>query len=589
MILFYDWECTKYDNLVVIIEPYSGKEYVFVNDSGGVINFYNTHKDWIWCGFNCRNYDQYITKAIIAGFDPYEVTDWIINKKRKGWEFSNVFNRIPLISYDVMTGYHGLKTLEAFMGNDIRETTVPFDIDRPLTKDEINQMIFYCRHDVQQTIEVFLKRKAEFDSQMQLIKEFNLPLSDLGKTQTQLSAKILGARRIDFDDEFDVRLPDNVIMGKYQYVADWFLNVRATVESELSYLNYANRDEWRKLYYSKKLETLIGGIPHIVAGGGLHGSEDNLIYECKEDEVMIMADVGALYPSLMIQYDLLSRCVSNKNRFKNVYNTNLRLKHEGNKKLRGPYKLICNKTYGATGDQFNPMYDPLHRNLVCIFGQVFLIDLIDKLEDYCRLLQSNTDGILILVKKDMLPKVNEIIHEWEVRTRLNMEQDEYVRIYQKDVNNYILVDANGGFKCKGGYVKEQDDLDYDLPIINEALTEYFVNGTPIEDTINNCEELIKFQKVVKISAKYLRGWHNDHWLNDRTFRVFASKNVDDTYIGKQKEAGATIEKFANTPDHCFIDNTNINGKRIPRKLDIQWYIDLANKRLRQFLGEEAED
>lgn len=575
--------------MVVIIDPTNEKETVIVNDAMQLKSFYNQHKSDIWCGFNSRNFDQYILKSILCGFDPYDVTEWIIGKKRKGWEYSNTFNRIPLISYDVMTGYHGLKTLEAFMGNDIRETTVPFDIDRPLTQDEIEQTIFYCRHDVQQTIEVFLKRRAEFDSQMELIKEFNLPLSDLGKTQTQLSAKILGARRVDFDDEFDIRLPDNIIMGKYQYVADWFLSIKSKVESELGYLNYANRDEWRKLYYSQKLETLIGKIPHIVAGGGLHGSEDNLIYECKEDEVMIMADVGALYPSIMIQYDLLSRCVSNKNRFINVYNTNLRLKNEGNKKRRAPYKLICNKTYGATGDPYNPMYDPLHRNLVCIFGQLFLIDLIDKLEDYCRLIQSNTDGILILVKKNMLPKINEIIHEWEVRTRLNMEQDEYVRLYQKDVNNYILVDAKGGYKCKGGYVKEQDDLDYDLPIINEAITEYFVNNTPIETTINNCGELIKFQKVVKISHKYLRGWHNGEWLSDRTFRVFASKNDADSCVGKQKEAGATIEKFANTPDHCFIDNSDIKGKRIPRRLDIQWYIDLANKRLRQFFGQEEQE
>ena len=584
--LFYDFEVFRYDWLVVLIEPTTGEETIIINDAMKLKRFYEKHRSSIWCGFNSRNYDTYILKAIMCGFDPYEVSDWIINKKRKGWEFSNVFNKIPLISYDIMTGYHGLKTLEAFMGNDIRETTVPFDIERPLTKDEIEQTIFYCRHDVQQTIEVFLKRKAEFDSQMELIKEFNLPLGDLGKTQTQLSAKILGARYMEFNDEFNIRIPENVKMGKYQYVADWFMSLKSNVESELGYLNYANRDEWRKTYYSQKLETTIGGIPHVVAGGGLHGSEDNLIYECKEDEIMIMADVGALYPSIMIQYDLLSRCVSNKNRFINVYNTNLRLKHEGNKKRRAPYKLICNKTYGATGDAYNPMYDPLHRNLVCIFGQLFLIDLIDKLEDYCRLLQSNTDGILILVKKDMLPKINELIHEWEVRTRLNMEQDEYVRLYQKDVNNYILVAADGSYKCKGGYVKDQDELDYDLPIINEALTEYFVNGTPIEETINSCEELIKFQKIVKISGKYLRGWHNDAWLTDKTFRVFASKNTDDTYIGKQKTVGATIEKFANTPEHAFIDNTNIATKRTSRRLDVQWYIDLAHERLQQFLGKK---
>ena len=109
-----------------------------------------------------------------------------------------------------------------------------------------------------------------------------------------------------------------------------------------------------------------------------------------------------------------------------------------------------------------------------------------------------------------------------------------------------------------------------------------VNDIPVEKTIKDCNALIMFQKIVKVSSLYKCGWHNGKQLTDKTFRVFASTRSSDSYIGKQKKEGATIEKFANTPEKCFIDNSDINEKICPDNLDKQWYIDLAKKRLKDF-------
>ena len=92
-----------------------------------------------------------------------------------------------------------------------------------------------------------------------------------------------------------------------------------------------------------------------------------------------------------------------------------------------------------------------------------------------------------------------------------------------------------------------------------------------------------FQKIVKLSSKYKCAWHNGRKVTDKTFRVFASSRKIDTYIGKQKAEGKTIEKFGNTPDHCFIVNESVNGvKTRIFPLDKRWYIDLAKKRLEAF-------
>ena len=71
-------------------------------------------------------------------------------------------------------------------------------------------------------------------------------------------------------------------------------------------------------------------------------------------------------------------------------------------------------------------------------------------------------------------------------------------------------------------------------------------------------------------------------LEDKTFRVFASKRDTDGMIYKVKTEGGKGEKFANTPDRCFIDNTEVTGKSVPEYLDKEWYIDLAEKRIERF-------
>ena len=205
--LFFDFEVFKYDWLVVAIDPVKKKEYVIVNNKAELEQMYRSYRQDIWVGFNCRNYDQYILKAILCGFNPKVINDWIIVKGRKGWEFSSMFNKIKLNLYDVMPNIPvSLKVLEGFMGNNIHETSVPFDINRKLTPSELSETIEYCRFDVLNTIEVFIRRKGEFDAQMDLLKAFNLPLSNLGKTQAQLAAVILDAKRVRYKDDWDLFL-----------------------------------------------------------------------------------------------------------------------------------------------------------------------------------------------------------------------------------------------------------------------------------------------------------------------------------------------------------------------------------------------
>ena len=196
MLNFYDFEVFEYDWLTVIINPITKEKIEIHNDESKLQQYYQEHNEEIWIGYNNRRYDQYIMKGILLGLNPKKINDWIIVKNNDGWRYSSLFNTIPMINFDTMLRIDsGLKTLEGMMGHDIKETSVPFNIDRPLTADEIEETFKYCTHDVEETIEVFLARKAEFDAALGLVKIFNLPMTYMGKTGAQRVAKILGDRK----------------------------------------------------------------------------------------------------------------------------------------------------------------------------------------------------------------------------------------------------------------------------------------------------------------------------------------------------------------------------------------------------------
>lgn len=563
MMIFIDFEVFAYDWLCVCIDPAVGRK-VIINDRNELRTYYEAHKTDVWVGFNIRHYDQYIFKGIMLDMDPKRLNDFIIVEGNEGWKYSDEFRKVPLYFYDVMNAIdRGLKYFEGSMGSDIKESSVPFDIERKLTEDELDETVRYCTHDVEQTMEVFVRRKDDFDAQLGLLKMFDLPLADISRTKVQLSAKILEAEKRSWHDEFDIDIPPTLRVERYTSVVDW-------------YRNPSNYD------YSKSLETTVAGVPHTFGWGGVHGARLNYVSE----GFFVNMDVASLYPSLMIRYDLISRSC-NPEKFKDIVATRLRYKAEKNP-LQAPLKIVINGTYGASKDRNNPLYDPRQANRVCVYGQLLLLDLIEHLEDAgAVIIQSNTDGVLVKMPDGEDPDVfyarmDDTAHEWEERTGLTLEFDEYVKVFQGDVNNYIIVAEDGHWKSKGAFVKELGDLDYDLSIVNQAVVDRLVKDIPIEDTISGCDELWRFQMVKRASSKYRCLMHGYTVLTEKTVRAFASKRLADDSLYKVHKNGS-IAKVGGTPEHCRLVNGEVKGAKVPDWLDRQWYINLAYDRITKFI------
>ena len=273
---------------------------------------------------------------------------------------------------------------------------------------------------------------------------------------------------------------------------------------------------------------------------------------------------------------------------------------------------------GAMKDKTNPAYDARNNNTMCINGQLMLLDLIEHLEVVpgFQLIQSNTDGLIISIPDtdDAFYAVDDICYEWEERCStelcsIKLGLDVVKEIYQKDVNNYLWVDLDGGIERKGSYVKELSSIDNDLPILNKALVDFMVHKTPVEKTIGDCQDLIMFQKIAKLSDLFEWVEHeygNSHeepkfnkagkrsgkmlvyddtrkYVN-KSYRVFASKDpkAGRLLTCRVREGRTERKKFGNTPDKCFIFNESVVGVKCPPELDKEWYISEARKRLKHF-------
>ena len=573
--LCYDFEVFKYNWLVVIKDLISNDVKVIRDNKKELKEFYDLHHNDMFIGYNNKHYDDLIMEAIISDVDPYLVSKAIISDKsqyviRKAFKIKS----LNINSFDLMQDIKGLslKEAEGFMEMSIEESNVDFDIDRPLTDDEIEETIFYCKHDVNSTAEFLNRIRVPYlKSKLQIAKLFNLPRSILNKTNADLVSMVLEAKKVDHDDELQYDLPPELVLNKPEYKKILDL--------------YVGHD----LDYKQKMTVNVEGVEHIYAWGGLHGALPNFRYRGKLWQI----DATSYYPTLMIQHNYMSRNLKDKNKFKEIVDMRIKAKHEGNKNIADALKLLINSCYGAMKAPWNNLYDAKMANQVCITGQLFLTDLIEKISPYSKLVQSNTDGILIIPYDE--EKIKEEIKKVEERIRINFEIDEYAGVWQKDVNNYIILGTDGKVKSKGAYVSQyhrarekNKGFRNSGRILDDAVVDYFIKGVKPEETINACDDVFAFQLICKAGGSYKGTYwptaNGDIPVNNVN-RVYASKDKSNGHLYKLKineDGSQRKDSIANLPDHCLVDNKAI---ATIEDIDKQWYIDIAYKRIKDYEGE----
>jgi hypothetical protein len=292
-----------------------------------------------------------------------------------------------------------------------------------------------------------------------------------------------------------------------------------------------------------------------------------------------------------------SRNIPNPQIYKDMLETRMRAKKAGDKSTANALKLVANTTYGAMLNKYNDLYDPLMGRSVCITGQLFLLELANHLKTECDTLfvvQLNTDGIMISFDDSEYEKVLAITREWEQRTGFELEEDKIKAIVQKDVNGYVEIPYEGKPKIKGGYLVRgiapagAFNINNNATIVAKAIVDYFVHGTPPEETINECNDIFAFQLIAKAGAKYKEAYHivdGEQQPVQKVNRVYATSDERYGKLFKVKAENDATAKIEMLPEHCIIDNDN---HLTIDAVDKTFYIEMARKRINDFLGIKPE-
>lgn len=542
-------------------------------------------------------------KIILLGKSPEDVkkySDDIING-RNGNQIkrSLKLDRIPLYDWDILLDkvLYSLKEAEGFLGLEICETEVDFNLNRKLTKEERELTEKYNRHDLYSTWQEMKEQIPSIKIRLALIQDYGLPKSMISVTNQKITGEILEGQYSNFKDKqqpYDPSVAPIVLNNpEYHKALELFTDCE-------------------EIDYKKKLKINVAGIEHTIAIGGLHGAKSHYQYHGEIWDV----DVGSYYPNMMINFNLCSRAMKNPENFPKIVARRLAIKKKVADYMKNgreneltavekamPFglKLVVNTVSGAMKAKFSKLYDERNNNWMCITGQLLLIDLIEKLEPYMTLIQSNTDGIFFIPHdKEACDKE---IQKWMDKTGLILEKTIGTDIYQKDVNNYIFVRDDGGVTCRGAYIAQYYNENglfqcrRNNDIIDEGIVNYLVYNTDPHKTVYRPElKLWRFQIVKKIGGMYKAcAYEVDGKIiptPNRCNRVFAAKNKEKYgKVKKMKNGKETWDNVESLPEHCWINNNDIRGvtiKDVENDIDLDWYVDEIRRKVVDFVLDSSQ-
>lgn len=532
---------------------------------------FNTNK--IFAGYNNLHYDNAIINYIISYYDKMinmnylRICDSLYNLSKiittsndisawKRWKYAVNFE-----TFDILTMLYsqklrvGLKEIQVTMQyKNVLEFA--HDWTKPLDTDLIDEMIEYNINDVDSTEALLNKCKDKVELRIAIEDEYGVRV--LSKDGVNIGMKILTQKYLEktgltWWDIKDLRSPADVIALNEVILP--FIEYRDPIlKNVLSDMKKQIVSPGRKGYENK---FVFRGLRYSVGVGGIHSVNNPEIIIPKEDEMLIDIDVASLYPSMLIEYKFYPKHLGPE--FLEVYsqikNERIEAKHTGNKVKNETLKLALNGLSGNLQNEHNFCYSPFAVMQIRINGQLLLLMLAESLTDIgCRIVQANTDGLFVLLKKDSYSKVQEICRSWEQQTKLVLEEDRFEAMYQYAINDYIAVsegyqEMKKLFKTnpekalnkkgkpytsldaiKDDYIKEKGMFITKVllgkgmspKIIPEAIRDYFIDNIPVRDTIYNCKDINKFLTYQKVDKKFSVEYNNN--LIQRINRFYASTN-----------------------------------------------------------------
>ena len=520
------------------------------NDLGKIVALFQL-KEFYFCGFNNKSYDDVLINYLIIRFDDlrykpiFEITwliksmsDKIIKEPVANWvdyKHAYLFNSFDLMTMSFSAKNRvGLKELEVTMGfPNVMEYEGDFSKNVP--KELKDKVIEYNQNDVLATGELLNLKKNDIELRLKLNEKYKINV--LSKDNVNMGMEILKKENLEktnktWDDIKDLKTPCQLVSFK-NIIFDFIQYTTPTLQKLLEKLKKIsidpNNKDFREVFE-------IGGVVHNISLGGLHSINNAEIIIPNEDELLLDYDVDSYYPSCLIVNNLYPKHLGIEfvGIYKNIRDERVEAKKDKNSFLADSFKYAINGLSGNLQSQYSWTYDPELVVKLRINCQLMILMLIEKFDLLgAKIVQSNTDGILIKIKKSLLPEIEKAKDEWCKLTKLSMSKEEFERFYQYDVNNYIGVKK--GFtetkdpeliKKKGFFVDEINlGKGMSPKVIAKSLINYFVYNISPEETLKEDKDIKDYLTYQRVSRDFIVEYNGEKSLHINRFYMSTNGGI----------------------------------------------------------------
>lgn len=520
--------------------------YHLQNEKAVMVGFNNVGYDYPVLHYminQCSDNADYLTITKAAHKKTEDIIKYTsFNDRFKNiiWRNDEIVKQLDLFKihhFDNSARGTSLKMLEFNMRSKSIQD-LPYEPGKPLTASQIDPLMDYMKHDIEQTLKFFEisldKIKLREDLSKEHGKDFtNHNDGNIGKEfiVSELENK-LGSDICYYRDAITNKkkprqtIRESIAFKKiifpyvkfkrpeFNLILDWLNNQVITetkkVLTELEEKSLgdlvAHSDLKKTKGKVKTLNTIVDDFKFVFGTGGIHGSVDPCTVSSDDEYIIVDLDVTSYYPSLAIENDIfpahlgIEFCDVKKEIKKR------RKKFKKGSPNNAALKLALNKPYGDSNNKYSPFCDPQYTMTITINGQLLLCMLSESLMEISslRMIQANTDGITVILKRTDLDVLKEKCDEWELETGLELEYAYYSKMFIRDVNNYLAVYENGGVKRKGAYAYFlEDELDWHQNhsslVIPKAAEAFLVHGEKIEDYIEWHDDPFDFYLRAKVN------------------------------------------------------------------------------------------
>ena len=215
------------------------------------------------------------------------------------------------------------------------------------------------------------------------------------------------------------------------------------------------------------------------------------------------------------------------------------------------------------------------------------------------------DAVQFFIDSDYKQQAQDVLDKWQEHTGFELEEDNIVKLIARDVNNYAEIvqvgDNDYEIHYKGGELtrgehefkwnKEKKIFEYtfkdslksnSLSIVSEALLKKLLFDIPIEKTINDCDDIFRFQMISHLGSTYEKMVQESDKGDieiQKNNRIYAGLKPSGAII-KVKSDGRR-DSLANCPPNPIVDNANECNIQDINK---EWYIEFANEKYTKFVG-----